>query len=163
MSDLPVYIYNREFKAPRAKVWRAWRDPALLATWYGPGVETIIHAFHMRAGGVWKNEMKMRGMSDYSRMDFLEVIPEEKIVWNHNSTDENWEIAANKMMPDWPKTLLTTVTFREQGETTKVQLQQTPVDASEVEIACFTKMMSNMDHGWGAGFDLIENLLKDEA
>lgn len=159
MSDLPVYIYNREFSAPLAKVWRTWSDPDLLAIWYGPGIETVIHEFDLRAGGVWKNEMKMRGMSDYSRMDFIEVLPEEKLVWNHNSTDKDWAIAPNQMMPDWPKTFLTTVTFRAEGDATKVQLQQIPVDASEAEIACFTKMMSNMDHGWGAGFDLIETLL----
>lgn len=159
MSDLPVYIYNREFAAPLARVWKTWSDPELLAIWYGPGVETIIHSYDLRPGGTWLNEMKWGETSDYSRMDFTEVIPQERIVWNHASTDADWNVAPNQMMPDWPKTLLTTVTFKAQGDGCKVQLQQVPMDASDAEIACFAEMMGNMDKGWGSGFDLIEKLL----
>ena len=36
MSDLPEFIIDREFKAPRDIVWKAWTDPALLSQWYGP-------------------------------------------------------------------------------------------------------------------------------
>lgn len=159
MTDLPVYIYNREFKAPLANVWKTWSDPELLAVWYGPGVETIIHEFTLEAGGRWLNEMKWGENSDFSRMDFLEVEAAAKIVWNHSSTDKDWNIAANQMMPNWPKTLLTTVTFTENGDTSKVRLEQIPVDASDAEIACFAEMMSGMDNGWGSGFDLVETLL----
>lgn len=161
MADLPTYIYNRHFDAARATVWRAWSDPALLSVWYGPGVDTIIHEFDLRPGGVWKNEMKWGDKSDLSRMDFLEVVEGEKLVWNHSSADADWNVAANPMMPNWPRVLLTTVTFADAEGGTKVQLTQVPVDANADELACFAEMMSNMDHGWGKGFDLIENLLAD--
>lgn len=58
MSDLPEYVLERIFDASRPLVWRAWTDPEVLASWYGPGVETIIHEFDHRTGGVWLNEMK---------------------------------------------------------------------------------------------------------
>jgi len=64
MSDLPEYILDRVFDAPREMVWRAWTDPELLSRWYGPGVETIIHKFDLKPGGVWLNEMKMGDKSD---------------------------------------------------------------------------------------------------
>ena len=48
MSELPVYIFNRCFDAHLPKVWRAWTDPDLLAIWYGPWVETVIHEFDLR-------------------------------------------------------------------------------------------------------------------
>lgn len=164
MPTLPVYIYKRVFNAPLAKVWRAWSDPKQLAVWYGPGVETVIHAYDLKPGGSWLNEMKWGEKSDYSRMDFTEVVAEEKLVWNHASTDKDWTIISNPMMPDWPKTLLTTVTFKASGSECRVQLEQVPVGASDAEIACFTKMMSNMDHGWGKGFDLLsETIAKDET
>ena len=43
MSDLPEYVLERVFDAPRELVWRTWTEPALLSRWYGPGVETIVH------------------------------------------------------------------------------------------------------------------------
>lgn len=163
MSELPVYIYNREFDAPLTTVWKTWTDPKLLAVWYGPGVETIIHKFDLQPGGSWLNEMKFGEKSDFSRMDFIEVVENVKLVWNHSSTDADWNVATNQMMPNWPKTFLTTVTFSEVDGKSKIQLQQVPVDASEAEIACFTEMMSNMDHGWGSGFDIFEKLLNESA
>ena len=47
------YVVEREFDASREMVWRAWTDPELLARWYGPGVETIIHEFDLKPGGSW--------------------------------------------------------------------------------------------------------------
>ena len=37
MSELPEYLLDRVFDAPREMVWRAWIDPELLSRWYGPG------------------------------------------------------------------------------------------------------------------------------
>ena len=159
MADLPEYVIDRVFDAPLALVWRTWTDPDLLARWYGPGVETVIHKFDLKAGGVWLNEMKWGEKSDLSKMAFVEVVPEQNIVWHHSSTDEEWNIAANPMMPDWPKVLLTTVNFEETGGKTRVRLTQTPMDASEAEIACFAGMMPGMDKGWGSGFQIIEEIL----
>ncbi len=70
MSELPEYILDRIFDAPRELVWRAWTDPELLHRWYGPGVETIIHEFDLKPGGSWLNEMKWGGNSDFSKMVF---------------------------------------------------------------------------------------------
>ena len=161
MSDLPEYVFEREFNAPRDLVWRAWTDPEILHRWYGPGVETTIHKFELKPGGVWLNEMKWGDKSDLSKMAFKEVTPPEKIVWHHSSTDKDWNIVSNPMMPDWPKVLLTTVTFNEDGGKTKVRLSQVPLDATDAEIACFAQAMANMDHGWGKGFELIAEILAE--
>jgi len=161
MSDLPEYILNRTFNAPRDLVWKAWTDPDILQRWYGPGVETIIHQYDLKPGGAWLNEMRMKAMSDFSRMDFQDVVAEEKIVWKHSSTDADWNIIANPMMPDWPRILLTTVTFTAAGEKTDVRLSQIPVDAGEKEIAVFAQMMSNMDGGWGKGYAIIDDVLSE--
>ncbi len=159
MADLPEYVIDRVFDAPLPLVWRAWTDPELLSRWYGPGVETIIHEYDLKPGGVWRNEMKWGENSDLSKMAFVEVVPEKKIVWHHSSTDKDWNIATNPMMPDWPKVLLTVVTFEEQAGKTRVRLSQTPMDASDAEIACFANMMAGMDKGWGSGFEIIEEIL----
>jgi len=161
MSDVPEYVLDRVFNAPRELVWKAWTDPELVAQWYGPNIETIIHGYDLKVGGAWLNEMKMGDKSDLSKMVFQEIVTEEKLVWLHSSVDENWDVAANQMMPDWPRTLLTTVTFTDEGGGTKVRLSQVPVDAAENEIAFFAKMMANMDGGWGGGYKIIDTLLAD--
>ena len=53
--------------------------------------------------------MNWGGKSDFSRMDFFEVAPLERLGWNQASTDKDWNPSANPMMPDWPRLLRTTV------------------------------------------------------
>ena len=161
MSELPQYLLDREFNAPRELVWRAWTDPDLLHRWYGPGVKTTIHEFDLRVGGVWRNEMQWGETNDYSKMAFQEVVEPEKMVWHHSSTDADWNVISNPMMPNWPRVLLTTVTFEDLGDKTKVRLTQVPVDATEAELACFAEAMSNMDHGWGGGYKIIDEVLAE--
>jgi uncharacterized protein YndB with AHSA1/START domain len=158
MSDLPEYVLDRVFDAPRDLVWRAWTDPEILHRWYGPGAETIIHQFDLEPEGTWLNEMKWGENSNFQKVVFKEITKPEKMVWHHCSTDSDWNIAANPMMPDWPRILLTTVMFTEDGDKTKVRLSQIPLDATDAEIACFAKMMAGMDKGWGSGYKIMDEI-----
>ena len=161
MSDLPEYLIDRVFDAPREMVWRAWTDPELLSRWYGPGVETTIHKFDLKPGGMWLNEMKWGDNSDLSKMVFKEVVKEEKLVWHHSSTDSDWNVITSPMMPDWPRVLLTTVTFEGMGAKTSVRLTMVPVDATDAEIASFAKAMAGMDSGWGKGYAVLDEMFKE--
>ena len=161
MSEVPEYIVDRMFDAPRAMVWRAWTDPELLARWYGPGVDTIIHKFDLKPGGEWLNEMKWGEKSDLSKAVFQEVVPEEKMVWHHSSTDADWNIVSNPMMADWPRVLLTVVTFKDDGAMTRVRLTWTPLDASEAEMTCFANVMGNMSKGWESGFAIMDEMFAE--
>lgn len=163
MKSLPTYVLERTFEAPRALVWKAWSDPKLLARWYGPNVETVIHKLDVVPGGLWLNEMKMGGNSSYQRAEFTEVQEPEKLVCLMSNADADWNIASNSMMPDWPKTLLTVVTFKETANKTEMRLEWTPHDASAAEIACFENAMENMGKGWGAGMELLAELLAELA
>lgn len=161
MSDLPIYVLEREFDAPRALVWRTWTEPALLPRWYGPRVETVIHELDLRPGGLWLVEMRWDGRSMYQRVEYTEVTPPERLVWLHSSSDADWAVAANPMMPDWPRVLLTTVTFEEDGGKTRLRLTWEPHEASEAEIACFAAAIDGMGKGWNAGMELLEALLAE--
>ena len=103
----------------------------------------------------------MGGNSDFSKMIFQEVTPLNKLVWHHCSTDANWSISSNPMMPDWPRVLLTTVTFTQSGDKTNVRLSQIPLDATDAEIACFAKMKDAMSGGWGGGYAIIDDVLAE--
>ena len=160
MSELPEYLIDRTFDAPRELVWRAWTDPDVLQRWYGPGVETIIHKFDLQPGGSWLNEMKMGGNSNFQKVVFQEVTQPEILVWHHySSTDAEWNSTTNPMMADWPRLLLTTVTFEDVGDKTNVRLTQVPMEATDAEIACFAQAMSGMDNGWGSGYAILDKLL----
>ena len=159
MSDMPVFVLEREFDAPRELVWQAWTDPELLSQWYGPRVDTIIHQFDIEEGGIWLNEMKWDGKSNYQRAEFTEVNPPERLVFMQSSTDDEWNIVANPMMPDWPRVLTTIVTFDAKGEKTKMRLEWVPHDASQAELDCFAAAMEGLGKGWGAGMDLLAELL----
>ena len=161
MSELPEYTLDRVFDAPRELVWRAWTDPELLHRWYGPGVETTIHKFDLKPGGSWLNEMKWGGNSDFSKMVFQEVTPPSMLVWHHSSSDSDWNIITSPMMADWPRVLLTTVTFEDVGDKTNVRLTQVPVDAIDAEIACFAAAMAGMDKGWSGGYAIMDEMLAE--
>ena len=161
MNELPEYILDRVFDAPREMVWRAWTDPELLSRWYGPGVETIIHKFDLKSGGTWLNEMKWGDNSDLSKAVFQEIVLQEKLVWHHSSTDSEWNIITSPMMAGWPRVLLTTVTFEDVGPKTKVRLTMVPIDATDAEIACFAGAMAGMDKGWGGGYAVMDEMFKE--
>ncbi len=161
MSELPTYVLEREFDAPRELVWRTWTDPDLLPRWYGPRVDTIIHKLDLKPGGLWLVEMKWDGNSNFQRVEYTEVTPPERLVWLHASADAQWNVAVNPMMPDWPRVLLTTVTFEEAGGKTRMRLTWVPHEASDAEIACFAAAMDGMGKGWGAGMELLEELLTE--
>ena len=161
MSDLPTYMLERTFDAPRELVWKTWTDPELLARWYGPNVETIVHRLEVEPGGLWLNEMRWSGKSNYERVEYTEVTPSERLVWLHSMADADWNVVSNPMMPDWPRVLLTTVTFEEEGGKTNMRLTWVPHKASEAEIACFAGAMAGLDKGWGAGMELLTELLAE--
>ena len=161
MRELPTYVLERTFDAPRELVWRAWTDPELLPRWYGPRVETIVHRHELKPGGLWLGEMRWGGNSNSQRVEFTEVTPPERLVWLHSVSDAQWNVIVNPMMADWPRILLTTVTFQDDCGQTRLRLTWVPHEASDAEIGCFAAAMDGMDKGWGAGMDLLAELLAE--
>ena len=161
MSDLPEYVLERTFDAPRELVWRTWTEEEFLSRWYGPGVETVIHKLDVQPGGLWLNEMKFGEKSGYQRVEYTEVMPPEKLVWLHSMSDADWNVSANPMMPDWPRVLLTTMTFEEADGKTSMKLTWVPHEASEAEITCFAEAIAGMDKGWAAGMEIVVEILAE--
>jgi uncharacterized protein YndB with AHSA1/START domain len=160
MNDMPTYRLQRTFNAARELVWKTWTDPELLARWYGPNVESIIHGL-VRPGGAWLTEMKMGEQSFFQKADYIEVVAPELIVCLMSNTDANWEVAPNPRMPDWPRQLMTTVRFDVVDGETKVDLTWVPHEATDAEIACFAEAIDRAGAGWTAGMDKLEALLAE--
>ncbi|MYI70796.1 MAG: SRPBCC domain-containing protein [Boseongicola sp. SB0673_bin_14] len=153
---------TREFDASKDLVWRTWTEADLVQRWYGPGVETVIHEFEVKPGGLWLNEMRMGERSMNQRMEFTEVSPTDRLVILMSNADENWEVTANPMMPDWPRTILTTVTLEDrEGGGTLLTLDWTPHEATDAERAAFAASASDFNKGWGAGMNIIDEILAE--
>ena len=57
MKDRQI-ILTRLIAASPDKVWRAWTDPALLPTWFGPaGYSCKTKEIDLRIGGQWRFDM----------------------------------------------------------------------------------------------------------
>ena len=156
-----AFKMTREFDAPKDLVWRAWTEADLVQRWYGPGVETVIHEFEVRPGGLWLNEMRMGERSMNQRMEFTEVSPTDRLVFLMSNADENWNVTANPMMPDWPRTLLTTVTLEDRDRGAFLTLNWDPHEATDAERAAFAAAASDFNKGWGAGMNIIDEILTE--
>ena len=74
---------SRFIAVPRARVWQAWTDPALLKQWWCPKPWTTeVRAFDLRPGGGFHTCMRgSEGGESDNPGCFLEIVPEERIVF----------------------------------------------------------------------------------
>jgi uncharacterized protein YndB with AHSA1/START domain len=81
---------TRVLAAPRELVFRAWTEPDRLAKWWGPrGFTTTTHAMDLRPGGTWRYTMHGPDGRDYlNRIRYREVVPPERLVYEHGGDDE---------------------------------------------------------------------------
>jgi len=160
-SEHPEFVITRVFDAPRELVWKAWTDPAMAAQWFGPkGCTTRIAKHELGPGGVWHSCMTMPDGSEmWGKFVYREVVPPSRLVWLHSFSDASEGITRHPMSPDWPLTMLTTVTLEDVDGKTRVTLTWTPHEASAGERQTFVGGMAGMNMGWGGSFDQLAALL----
>ena len=93
-ADARDLVISRLLPVPRAQLWRAWSDPALLSQWWCPKPWTTqVRAFDLRAGGAFSTLMQGPGgeVSDNAG-SFVEVVPLSRIVFTSLMT-EGWRPA----------------------------------------------------------------------
>jgi uncharacterized protein YndB with AHSA1/START domain len=111
---------SRILAVPRERVFAAFRDPAVLAGWWGPaGFTNTFHAFDFRPGGTWRFTMHGPDGAAYA-MDhrFIELVAPERIVVRH-------------LQPGHDFTL--TILFTAQGDRTEVTWRMRFDDPAEAE------------------------------
>lgn len=71
---------EREFDAPRRKVWKAFTDRDLIARWWGRGHKLDVEAWEPKPGGHWRFvEHGTEGPGGFEGR-FREVTPQDRIV-----------------------------------------------------------------------------------
>jgi len=71
---------ERIFNAPRAQVWKAFTDPALVAQWWGRGHTLDIERMEVRRGGHWRFVEHTPGGREGFEGRYREVTPPERLV-----------------------------------------------------------------------------------
>jgi uncharacterized protein YndB with AHSA1/START domain len=76
---------SRLLPNPAVKVFQAFRDPAVLAGWWGPdGFTNTFNEFDFREGGAWRFTMHSPEGKDFpNESRFLEIVEPSLIVFDH--------------------------------------------------------------------------------
>lgn len=161
MTDLPKYELEREFAAPIELVWRAWTDGDLFSKWYGPNCVRIVHSNDLKIGGEMHYEMQMGGNSMFQILKYTQIDEPKALSMIMSSADKDWNIIAAPHQPNWPRKLLTEVSFVKNGDKTQLRLLWTPYEANADELAFFAAAIDQLGMGWNMGMKLLSKLLED--
>ena len=85
-------VLTRVIDAPIDQVFRAWVEPARMFRWFGPrGFHCEVHQqSDATVGSVWRFDMIAPDGRRYdNRLEFLEIIPNERLVLDHGSDKDN--------------------------------------------------------------------------
>ncbi|MBP6507234.1 MAG: SRPBCC family protein [Opitutaceae bacterium] len=84
-SPTNAIVSSRVLAAPREQVWAAFRDPAVLARWWGPaGFTNTFHEFDFRPEGEWRFTLHGPDGAAYAMNHrFMEIVRPERIVVRH--------------------------------------------------------------------------------
>jgi len=153
------FVISRLLDARRDKVWKAWTEPEHLEKWWGPkGFVVTRCKIDLRPGGIMHYCLRSPDGNDmWGRFVFREIVKPERLVWINSFSDEKGGITRRPMMLDWPREMLTRVTFDELSGKTRVTVQWTPVDTStEIERKTFEDGRGSMQQGWTGTFEQLE-------
>lgn len=83
-------VLVRVLDAPRSAVFAAWTEPDAFCEWFGPdGFRCVVRAMDVRPGGRARFEMVgPDGTAFPNRFDYLEVVPDERLVFDHGTDDD---------------------------------------------------------------------------
>jgi uncharacterized protein YndB with AHSA1/START domain len=145
VSDRELVV-TRMFDAPARLVFEAWTKPELFRQWWMPkscGIPFLTCEIDARTGGTYRMEFGVPGSDQptafYGR--YLEVIPGAKLVWTNEEGGEGGAV--------------TTVTFEEQGEKTRVVLR----DLYPSKQALDEAIESGSSSGYPEQFTQLDELL----
>lgn len=132
---------DRLIDAPPARVFKAWTDPEQFKHWFAPEpFQLVVKSIDLRPGG--RYEMAMRGPNGedfpFSGV-YLQVEPTSLLSWNGE-------------FPDMPKgSIVTVVTFTEEGGKTRVRAKQTFSALSPTA----KHAIAGAKEGWGMTMDQL--------
>ncbi len=147
-SDREIHI-EREFDAPRDRVFAVFTDPDLIGQWWGPrGTTTEVVEMDVRTGGDWRFVAHNDdGSKTGFRGTYREVTPPERIVQTFE-----WEGMPGHVCVE-------TATFEDLGDRTKVTTTTIFHTAEERD----GMLGSGMEGGMNETYQRVDELLASLA
>jgi uncharacterized protein YndB with AHSA1/START domain len=142
---------EREFDAPRDRVFAVYTDPELIPEWWGPrGTTTIVDKMDVRSGGDWRFIMRdSDGSESGFRGTYREVSPPDRIVQTFE-----WE-----GMPGYVS--VETATFEAVGDRTRVITTSVFHTVEERDGMLQSGMESGLNETYARLDELLARLLAD--
>jgi uncharacterized protein YndB with AHSA1/START domain len=163
MSEkLKPFVISRVFDAPRDRVWKAWTEVERLKQWFSPKGFTVIAAkMDLRTGGSYHYGMRSPdGQEVWGKWLFREIKAPERLVLVNSFSDAAGNLTRHPMAPIWPREMLSTTTFTEQGGETTLSLEWLPINATPEELAAFEAARAGMTQGWTGTLEQCTDYLK---
>jgi len=137
---------SRDFDAPRALVFKACTDPALIPRWWGQNsTTTIVDRMEVRMGGIWRYVQRDADGNEYGfRGVYHEVAAPERLVYTFEFEGLPGHV------------LLETLIFEEHNGKTRIMdssIFQTVADRDGM-------LQSGMEGGAEESWDRLADLLK---
>ena len=160
----PPFLISRTFNAPRDLVWKAWTQRDHLMHWFGPkGFKMPAAKLDFRPGGSFHYNLRNAdGFDLWGKFVYREIAPPERLVWVNCFSDPAGNITRHPMSPNWPRELLTTVTFTEDAGRTTVTVRWEPINPTDAERQTFDTGHGSMNQGWSGTFEQLATYLADE-
>jgi uncharacterized protein YndB with AHSA1/START domain len=156
-----AFLLTRVFEAPRALVFRAWTEADRLARWFGPrGFTLFSSTLDLRPGGAFHYGMRSPdGQAMWGKWVFREVAAPERLVFVFSFSDEQGGVTRHPFAPDWPREVLSTVTFAECYGQTMLTMRAAPINATGAERKAFEAGHDSMRQGWTGTLDQLAGYL----
>ncbi len=133
----------RVFDAPRARVWRAYTDPDLVARWWGRGNRLVVERMEVARGGHWRFvEHAADGVHGFEGR-FRDVTPPERIVQTFE-----WDAMPGHVV-------LSTTTFEELEDRTRVTVVSQFLTTEERD----GMLRSGMEQGLSQSYAALDAVL----
>jgi uncharacterized protein YndB with AHSA1/START domain len=155
------FVISRTFDAPRDLVWRAFTEGERMMHWWGPkGFTTPYVKVDLRPGGVCHYQLKSpQGQEMWGKFVYREIVAQERLVFIVSFSDEKQMITTHPLNPNWPREILSTVTFAEHNGKTTMTIRWSPHAATDVERKTFEDGRESMRMGWTGTLDQLEAYL----
>jgi len=130
-------VVSRVFHAPRGLVFEVWTKAEHFTRWFGPhGAEVVSCELDARPGGIIRFGHRSSEATLYSKGRFVDVVPDERLVFTLGIVDEHGHPVGHPMFADWPldASIETIVTLADVGPGTRVTVAHRvlPADAASL-------------------------------
>lgn len=150
-------VFEREIEISPEAVWAAWTVPTNITQWFTPAPwETIDCEIDLRPGGIFRTVMRSPEGQEFPNLGcYLEIIPNEKLVWTNALAPGYRPISAPSIPEgDFAFTAMVSMLPHEQGtKYTAVVIHSSEADRKKHESMGF-------EEGWGKALDQLVELMK---